>query len=79
MLRSMNATTETDTPKRPVSEEVLQRARAAVKEYYASCFWFWNPSATIDDFDDVLQVVENLRKNGDKSAWRVAQELSKCL
>ena len=77
----MNATSTREengaTP--PVPEAVLERARAAVREYYASCFWFWNPKATIETDADVRQVIGYLRKNGGKAAWRVAQEIHKCL
>jgi hypothetical protein len=63
----------------PVSEAVLARARAAVREHYASCFWFWNPNAAIETEADVRQVIGYLRKNGGKAAWRLAQEIQKCL
>ena len=43
------------------------------------CFWFWNPDAPLRTVDDVRSVIEHLRKYGDKQAWRVAQELVKCL
>ena len=69
---------ENGTPP-PVPEAVLERARAAVKEYYASCFWFWNPNAAIETSADVRQVIGYLRKNGGKAAWRRAQEIHKCL
>lgn len=64
----------------PVPEAVLERARAAVREYYASCFWFWHPNATlVQTQDDVRLVIRNLREYGDHKAWLVAQELCKCL
>ncbi len=70
------------SPARPlkstVSEEVLEQARAAVREFHTSCLWFWNRDATISTVD-VRAVVENLRDNGGHKAWRVAQQLQKCL
>lgn len=77
MLGDMNV--NTDQP-RPVSEAVLERARAAVKEYYGSCFWFWHPNAApVQTEEGVRMVIHNLRENGNKKTWRVAQELCKCL
>lgn len=73
------STREENGAKPPVPEAVLERARAAVREYYTSCFWFWNPKATIGTDDDVRQVIGNLRKHGGKAAWRLAQEIHKCL
>ncbi len=72
-----------NSPARPlketVSEEVLEQARAAVKEFYARCFWFWHPEATVNSAEDVRSVVENLRDYGGHQAWRIAQQLQKCL
>ena len=73
----MNTTTESTGT--PVAEDVLAQARAAVKEYYSSCFWFWNPEAAITSADDVRSVIEHLRGYGDKQAWRAAQDLSRGL
>ena len=70
---------EEKTESTPVPEAVLERARAAVKEYYASCFWFRHPEAIIETAEDVRVVVEHLREYGDKKAWKVAQEIHKCL
>jgi len=70
---------EEGTSSRPVSEAVLESARAAVKEYHTTCFWFWNPNVAIETFADVRQVIGYLRKNGGKAAWQRAQELLKCL
>lgn len=77
----MNATItrQEDGAATPVPEAVLEHARAAVKEYYASCFWFWHPDATIETTADVRQVIGYLRKYGGKAAWRRAQEIHKCL
>ena len=77
---SVAAPSEEGTPSRPVSEAVLERARAVVREYYASCFWFWHPDAApVSTEEEVRLVIRNLREYGDHKAWRVAQELCKCL
>ena len=75
----------TDHPRSParplkptVSEEVLEQARTAVREF-PGCFWFRHPESTIETVDDVRVVVENLREYGGHRAWRVAQRLQKCL
>ena len=73
----MNTTTESTGT--PVAEDVLAQARAAVKEYYSSCFWFRHPEAEIRSAEDVRVVIEHLREYGDKRAWRVAQDLQRCL
>jgi len=71
------------SPARPlketVSEEVLEQARAAVREFGATCFWFRHPDAVIENVADVRVVVENLREYGGHRAWQVAQQLQKCL
>lgn len=70
------------SPARPlkssVSEEVLEQARAAVREF-PGCFWFRHPESFIENVDDVRIVVENLREYGGHRAWHVAQRLQKCL
>lgn len=63
----------------PVPQAALDLARAAVREYFTSCFWFWNPNAAITSDDDVRQVIELLRGYGDKRAWRAAQDIQRCL
>lgn len=78
----MNATSTREengaTP--PVPEAVLERARAAVREYYPSCFWFRHPDAALVQTEaEVRLVIHHLREYGDHKAWRVAQELCKCL
>jgi hypothetical protein len=68
------------TPSPPVSEAVLERARAAVREYYSRCFWFRHPDAAqVQTEEEVRLVIRHLREYGDHKAWRVAQELCKCL
>lgn len=81
MLPNMGTDTinEENIGSTPLPEAVLERARAAVKAYYSSCFWFRHPKATIETKEDVRVVVEHLREYGDKNAWREAQEIHKCL
>ena len=77
-MSRVNATvTATTTP--PVPEAVLERARAAVRRYHLECFWFWRIDAPIRSADDVRSVIEHLRGYGDRGAWRVAQEIQRCL
>ena len=77
----MNTTEEIlEAPPRPAPEAAVRLARAAVKEFYASCFWFRHPDAPLPETEeDVRLVIENLRENGNKQAWKVAQNLVKCL
>ena len=67
------------TTQPPVPEAVLERARAAVREYFARCFWFWHPDHTVQTAEDVRLVIEQLREYGDHKAWKLAQGLHKCL
>ena len=62
-----------------VSEALLERARAAVRQYYPECFWYWRVDAPIHTSDDVRSVIEQLRSYGGKEAWRLAQDLQRCL
>lgn len=62
----------------PVRPEVLERARALVKEY-PGCFWFRHPEATVNNRADVRVVIQHLREYGGRKAWWAAQELHKCL
>ena len=63
----------------PPSEEALALARELVKRYYAKCFWFRHPDATIESRDDIYLVVSHLREYGGHKEWREAQRLWKCL
>ena len=77
----MSATAHADTPTSPplVPEAVLVQAREAVHLYFTRCFWFRHPEATVQNRDDVRIVIEHLREYGDHRAWRIAQNLRKCL
>lgn len=72
----MNATTLVPTGP-PVSQEVVEVARRAVKEFHES-FWWWNADFVPQTTEDVREIVLNLRKGGPR-AWQRAQELNACL
>jgi hypothetical protein len=59
-------------------QALLQRAIALMKAY-PGCFWYWNPSAGVQNLEDVRLVIDHLRKYGDRPAWLDAQELLRCL
>ncbi|MCF6311387.1 MAG: hypothetical protein L3J39_02955 [Verrucomicrobiales bacterium] len=63
----------------PVSEDVLQQARALVKKHFAKCFWFRHPEASLMSWEDVYLVVQHLREYGGRREWAEAQELWKAL
>jgi len=63
----------------PPSAEALELARALVERYYANCFWFRHPKATIKTRDDVYLVISHLREYGGHEEWREAQRLWRCL
>lgn len=75
----MNTIVGTTVQQAPVSEALLERARAAVRQYYALCFWFRHPEAPIETAEDVRLIIRHLREYGDQKAWKLAQELHKCL
>ena len=62
----------------PVAPELAQRACDLVRQF-PGCFWFWKEEPAISFREDVEAVIRNLRQYGDKSAWRAAEELRKCL
>jgi hypothetical protein len=55
----------------------VEMALRAVRDFH-ECFWWWNPSFTPRNVEDVREVVLNLRKGGHR-AWQRAQELNSCL
>jgi hypothetical protein len=59
-----------------VSEEVLQMARQAVKDFH-ECFWWWHQDATVNTAEDVREVVDCLRLSGGHRAWQRAQTIHK--
>lgn len=60
-------------------EAALALARDLVKRFYASCFWFRHPEASLDSSEDVYLVITHLREYGNHAAWSEAQRLWKCL
>ena len=62
----------------PAPPDLVARAEAAVSEF-SECFWFWRPGARVRYLDDIRLVVTHLREYGGWKAWRVAQDLQRCL
>jgi len=78
MKTTSPAEAEVSNP-RPVSDEVLRRARDLVEKHFAKCFWFRHPEAGLSSWEDVYLVVQHLREYGGHREWREAQELWKAL
>lgn len=64
---------------RPLSPEAKAMAEALVKRYFAECFWFRHPEATIDTVGDGRIVAERLRSFGGRPGWDEAGRLMRCL
>lgn len=62
---------DSETARRMVK---VREARRAFAKFRTRCFWSFDPDLKIG-FDDIPWVVEQLRKNGDRSAWEVAVRL----
>lgn len=52
----------------------VREARRAFRTYYATCFWSYRPDLVITKAD-LPWVAEQLRKHGDRAAWRLAATL----
>jgi hypothetical protein len=65
-------------PSRPISPEVAEMARRAVRDFH-ECFWFRHPEADITDMEDVEIIIGHLRRSGGHKAWQVSQQLRSCL
>ena len=52
----------------------VREARRAFKQFYAHCFWSYDPKYLIT-LEDIPWVAEQLMKNGNRHAWEVAQRL----
>ncbi len=52
----------------------VREARRAFRRFRATCFWSYRPDLEID-LDHVGWVAEQLRKHGNREAWRVAARL----
>ena len=62
---------DADTARDMVS---VREARRAFRRFRASCFWSYRPDLTIR-LGDVPWVAEQLKKHGNREAWRVAARL----
>jgi len=63
---------------RPLSPEVVEMARHAVKDF-RECFWFRHPDADFTDREDVEIVIDRLRRHGGHVAWQRSLEIRACL
>ncbi|HEV8454110.1 MAG TPA: hypothetical protein VGQ24_04425 [Gemmatimonadales bacterium] len=52
----------------------VREARRAFRRFRATCFWSYRPDLVIGSAD-VPWVAEQLRKHGNREAWRVAARL----
>ncbi len=52
----------------------VREARRAFHRFRARCFWSYRPDLVIGD-GDVAWVAQQLRKYGNREAWRVAARL----
>ena len=52
----------------------VREARRAFRRFRATCFWSYRPDLIIQSAD-VPWVAEQLRKHGNREAWRVAARL----
>jgi len=52
----------------------VREARRAFRRFHALCFWSYRPDLEIGA-DDVPWVAEQLRKHGNREAWRIAAKL----
>jgi hypothetical protein len=53
---------------------ILREARKAYRDYYASCFWSYDPNLIVS-INDVHWVAEQLQKYGDLTAWKKSKKL----
>jgi hypothetical protein len=52
----------------------VREARRAFRRFRTSCFWSYRPDLRVTAVD-VPWVAENLRKHGNREAWKVADRL----
>ena len=55
-------------------EEKLEHARRVFKEWFARCFWSWNPDVVITEKNLPL-LIRDLRLNGGHQGYRIASQL----
>jgi len=53
---------------------LVREAKRAFKNFYAQCFWSYNPTRLITN-EDIFWIAEELKKHGGQEAWRVAARL----
>jgi hypothetical protein len=52
----------------------VREARRAFRHFRTTCFWSYRPDLTIG-IDDVPWVAEQLKKHGNREAWRIGTKL----
>jgi hypothetical protein len=52
----------------------VREARRAFRRYHALCFWSYRPDLVIGA-EDIPWVAEQLRRHGNREAWRMAAKL----
>jgi hypothetical protein len=52
----------------------IREARRAYKNFYAKCFWSYDPNLHIGA-DDIAWVAERLMKAGNREAWQIGAGL----
>ncbi|MCP5464414.1 MAG: hypothetical protein H7A33_05245 [Deltaproteobacteria bacterium] len=52
----------------------VREARRAFKNFYTECFWSFDEDYKVE-LKDLDWVVDQLRKNGNRKAWEVAEKL----
>jgi hypothetical protein len=52
----------------------IREARRAFRRFYSLCFWSYDPEYVITR-NDVSWVAEQLKKNGNRNAWKAAIRL----
>jgi hypothetical protein len=52
----------------------IREARRAFKRFKTLCFWSYNSNLEIKA-SDIPWVIETLRKNGNREAWKIAEKL----
>lgn len=55
-------------------EEKLELARRVFREYFAQCFWSWNPDVVLRD-EHLPLIVKELRLHGGHAGYRIVEQL----
>lgn len=67
------------TGEEPASPAAIEMARAAVRDFRAECFWWWNTTFIPVTREDIREIIRVLRTSGSRKAWQAAQRITKCL